>query len=160
MHYYIDGYNWLFRIPKNRQSLEERRRIFIQEIHKLVLDHPSLVTLVFDSADPSKEVSSKGNFKSLEIIFTPKKQTADEYIENAVELSKKPQNITVVTLDRQLQEKCRIRGARVLTMEEFYLLFAKKKRVQKEKSYFELPAQTARLLRIFEKKWLDDLSDD
>ena len=152
MHYYIDGYNWLFRIPKNRQSLEERRRIFIQEIHKLVLDHPSLVTLVFDSADPSKELSSKGNFKSLEIIFTPKKQTADEYIENAVELSKKPKNITVVTLDR--------RGARVLTMEEFYLLFAKKKKVQKEKSYFELPAQTARLLRIFEKKWLDDLSDE
>ena len=71
MHYYIDGYNWLFRTPKTPESLEIRRRAFIHAIHELVLDRNCLVTLVFDSSDPSRDISSKGNYRSLEIVFTP-----------------------------------------------------------------------------------------
>ena len=160
MHYYIDGYNWLFRTPKTPESLEIRRRAFIHAIHELVLDRNCLVTLVFDSSDPSRDISSKGNYRSLEIVFTPKKQTADQYIEQAVESAQQPKNITVVTLDRELRDKCRLRGSQVLSMKEFQHLFSKKRKVSQEKQFQDIPSQTARLLKIFEKKLLDDLSHE
>lgn len=161
MHYYIDGYNWLFRIPKSRKSFEEKRREFIKSIHKLVEGRTCLVTIVFDSSDPSRDISSKGNYDFLEIVFTPKKQTADEYIESAVENAFRPRQITVVTLDRELQQKCLLRGANVATMEEFFDFFAKNKRSRKQTEpkivVEESKYNIARLLTIFEKRLFDDL---
>jgi len=163
MHYYIDGYNWLFRIPKSRKSFEEKRKEFIKSIHRLVEGRSCLVTIVFDSSDSSRDISSKGNYDFLEIVFTLKKQTADAYIENAVENALRPKQITVVTLDRELQQKCLLRGANVATMEEFFNLFTKNKKnrsqnepklVMKESKY-----NIARLLTIFEKRLFDDLLD-
>ncbi|MBM3207315.1 MAG: hypothetical protein FJZ57_01745 [Chlamydiae bacterium] len=165
MHYYIDGYNWLFRTPKSRKSFEEKRREFIKNIHTLVEGRTCLVTIVFDSSDPSRDLCSKGNYDFLEIVFTPKKQTADQYIESAVENATKPRLITVVTLDRELQQKCMLRGANIVTMEEFFDIFTKNKNKSRKKkddtkeSFQETRYNIARLLTIFEKRLFDDIFD-
>jgi len=165
MHYYIDGYNWLFRTPKAPLSFEEKRRQFIKDIYDLVGESSCLVTIVFDSSDPTRTLSSKGNYKSLEIVYTQKKQTADQYIEEAVEYASKPHNLTVITLDRELREKCILKGASALSMKEFFVIFEKKnakvkpgkQEVAFKKMMKESPSQIARLLVLFEKKLLDDL---
>ena len=157
MHYYIDGYNWLFRTPKSKLSFEERRREFVKEIYELVKDSSSLITLVFDSSDPSRDLYSKGNFKTLEIVFTPKKQTADEYIIESVGRAKHPHTIYVVTLDRELKDKCRLLGASVLSMKEFFMQFSKSSpKKETKKIYFDSKSQLERLLAIFEKRLKED----
>lgn len=141
----------------------------MKDLHELVCDTSCLITVVFDSSDPTRDLSSKGNFKSLEIVFTPKRQTADEYIIEALDYAKRPRGITVVTLDRELADKCMLRGASVLSMKEFFSLFTKKKnksaqpKGQEEalkKLIKESPSQITRLLALFEKKLLDDVLED
>ncbi|NDD58866.1 MAG: hypothetical protein EBZ47_06405 [Chlamydiae bacterium] len=162
MHYLIDGYNGLFRTPKSKLSLEEKRRWFIQHIDNLVKNRSCLVTIVFDSSDPSRDLYSRGHFGSLEIIFTPKRQTADECIETLVEQAKRPSHITVVTMDRQLREKCMLRGACVLNIEQFVDHFQKKQKTTRSNASSSKPlwqessSQVNRLLAIFEKKLSDD----
>lgn len=166
MHYYIDGYNWLFRTPKTKLSFEDKRRQFVQDLHDLVERSTCLITVVFDSSDPTRDLSTRGHYKALEIVFTPKMQTADNYILEAVQNAKKPQNISVVTLDRELQERCRMEGANILTFKEFFEIFNKKKTSADkllEESYKKMvkesPRELSRLLMIFEKKLLEDLLD-
>lgn len=141
----------------------------MKDLHELVKDTSCLITVVFDSSDPTRDHSSKGNFKSLEIVFTPKKQTADEYIIEALDYSRNPRNVTVVTLDRELADKCMLRGAAVLSMKEFFTLFTKKKSKKSseknqeqafKKLMKESPSQVTRLLTLFEKRLLDDLMKD
>lgn len=166
MHYYIDGYNWLFRTPKTKLSFEDKRRQFVQDLHDLVERSTCLITVVFDSSDPTRDLSTRGHYKALEIVYTPKKQTADNYIHEAVQNAKKPQNIAVVTLDRELQQKCRIEGACVLTFKEFFALFSKKKNSTDKlledsfkKIVKESPRELSRLLMIFEKRLLEEWLD-
>ena len=165
MHYLIDGYNWLLRTPKSSHSLEQKRRLFLEEISLLTKDTACSVTIVFDSSDASRDLYSRGHFKDLEIIFTPKKQTADEYIESFVEEAKSPHKITVVTRDRELKEKCLVRGASVVSTKDFFSRFSKRKGNLKEKEESlrnllkESPSQMARLIAIFEKKLIEDMLD-
>jgi hypothetical protein len=166
MHYYIDGYNWLFRTPKTNLSFEEKRRKFIADIQDLVSESSCVVTIVFDSSDPTRTMSTRGHYQSLEIVYTPKMQTADQYIEEVVESAQHPGHLTVITMDRELKNKCLLRGASVLNMKEFFDIFAKKKnnvRTSHEDSFKKIlkesPSQIARLLAVFEKKLLDDILD-
>jgi predicted RNA-binding protein with PIN domain len=161
MHYLIDGYNWLLRCPpKSHLSLEQKRRIFLEEIHYLTKGSSCLVTVVFDSSDPSRDLYSRGHFKDIEVIFTPKRQTADEYIEASVESAKYPHEVTVVTRDRELKDKCLIRGAAVISTTTFFSQFTKKKS-QKGKDSTKTPLRESnfhkeRLLAIFEKELKGD----
>ena len=164
MHYLIDGYNWLFRCPKSSHTLEQKRRLFLEQIALLTQASSHLITIVFDSSDESRDLYSKGHFRDLEIIFTPKHQTADGYIESYVEMAKKPRQITVVTFDRELSQKCRIRGASVISTGEFFSLFTKDKNLKKKEESLkkilkESPSQMARLLAIFEKRVIEDILD-
>ena len=153
MHYYIDGYNWLFRSFRSKKTLEEKRRQFLKDLTLLLQGKRCEITVVFDSSDPYSYTDSRGNFQFLEIIFTKNTQTADEYIELTIENAKNPKKITVVTLDRQLQQKCLLRGAHVLTILEFFNLFTPKKSYScLDKQLEDSPYHFKRLLQEFEKK--------
>ena len=156
MHYYIDGYNWLFQTVKPSTAFEGKRRDFIEAISMLTKDLSADVTIVFDSSDPTRDLYTRSHFQDIEIIYTPKGQTADAYIEDAVALKAVLGPVAVVTLDRNLQDKCRALGATILTMKAFYSLCAKKKDKKIKKSAApaaaESPQQIARLMKIFEER--------
>lgn len=155
MHYYIDGYNFLFRVSKKKLPLEKKRDLILitlnEELEKLRLN----TTVVFDSSDGLRDHASRGHLAALEIVYTTKNESADEYIFKAIENAPSPQNETVVTSDRALASKCKYLGAKILSIDQF-LTFIKKKKAQKKslspiKAFRDSEKEIARLLKIFEQ---------
>lgn len=156
MHYFIDGYNFLFRISQKKTSLEKQRDLTLhalnEEIEKLRLN----VTIVFDSSEKLRDAASRGHLDALEVIYTTKQQTADDYIYKAIEDALQPQTETVVTSDRELAGKCKQLGAKILSIEQFITFIAKKKlqkkRLSPRKEFRDSDKEMERLQKIFEGK--------
>lgn len=118
MHYYIDGYNILFRILKAVDEVRKQREDLTLELEKKISLLGLDVTLVFDSYYQEGE-STKSHFKSLEIIFTAHHETADEFILHEIKTSKSPSEHIVVTSDKQLARLCKLCLAQTQSVEEF-----------------------------------------
>lgn len=125
MHYYIDGYNLLFRILHAGDNLQKQRRELIEDLeakcHFLELD----ATLVFDSHYQPDD-GSRSHYNNLEICFTALNQTADEFILQALKESSHPAQETVVTSDSHLAWRCRRYLAKTERVEEFMLWLDKR----------------------------------
>lgn len=165
MHYLVDAYNLLFRSLKKRGPLEKIRQKLILEVNEIVSQLNLQVTLVFDGADEHLPHFSRGHFDTLQIVYTSKNKTADEYISEEVGLSKTPTSITVVTNDRELAHRCKMYRAKIQTIDQF-LAFLMKKKAKKKKlptkparTFHDSDPEIARLLTIFEKKVLEDLKN-
>jgi predicted RNA-binding protein with PIN domain len=162
MHYLVDAYNLLFRSLKKRGPLEKIRQKLIAELNEAISQLNLQVTLVFDGAEENLPHPSRGHFDAIELIYTSKKQTADEYIANEVALSRTPAQITVVTNDRELAARCRLQRAKIQTIDQFLSFLTKKKLKKKklasnrERAFRDSDPEIARLLQIFEKKLLNE----
>lgn len=163
MHYLVDAYNLLFRTLKKRGSLEKTRQTLIEELNEMVTEFNLHVTLVFDGAEEHLPLPTRGHYDAIELVYTPKNQTADEYIYEEVSLSRTPAQITVVTSDRELSGRCHQHRAKTLTIDEFLQLLSKKKFKKKrlsishDRPFRDSDPEIARLLQIFEKKLLEEL---
>ena len=180
MHYFIDGYNLMFRRLKAGTDLQSQRAYIIKELDEsaslLELD----LTIVFD-AQYQYGMGSRSHFHSLEICFTDGGETADEYILKALKRVAKPQQETVVTSDKKLAASVRRRAAKTETVEQFMSWLAKrhqnKERRLKENHSQPIIIQTAlspkkepsnlkyesdmeRWLRIFEERFELGLNAD
>ncbi len=162
MHYLVDAYNLLFRALKKRKSLENSRQQMIEEINSAASALNLQITLVFDGADEHQSYPTRGHFDRLELVYTSKNKTADEYISDEVIHAKNPAEITVVTNDRELATRCKDHRAKIQTIDGFigYLSKkrAKKKRLSpsKERVFNESTSEFIRLLTIFEKKFNEE----
>lgn len=118
MHYYIDGYNLLFRKVKAGENLSTQRQALITELNYkaslLGLD----VTLVFD-AQYQPDDETRSHFNALEIRFSAKGETADQLILNELKRCKNPAQNTVVTSDKKLAWYARCRLAKTESIEDF-----------------------------------------
>jgi predicted RNA-binding protein with PIN domain len=165
MHYLVDAYNLLFRSLKKRGPLENTRQKLISELNEVVSQLNMQVTLVFDGADEHLPHSTRGHFDALQIVYTPKSKTADEYISEEVAISKAPASITVVTNDRELAHRCKAYRAKIQTIDQFLAFLMKKKAKKKKlssnsaKAFRDSDPEIARLLTIFEKKVLENLKN-
>lgn len=135
MHYYIDGYNLLFRIfgPKDYQLRAQREKLIDtlrEKVHFLNLN----VTLVFDSHYFEGD-ATRSNLENLAIVFTSQGETADEYILAQLEEASHLRQEIVVTSDRQLGAMARHCGAKTELVEEFmhwvHSRFKKRRQQQK-----------------------------
>lgn len=165
MHYLIDGYNLLFRTQKGRGSLEKRRQLMIQELNACACLWNLYITLVFDGAEAGNTHFTRSHYDALELIYTPKNQTADQYMIHAVSESAGPEKITIVTNDRDLAQHCRLFGAKKMGIDEFLSLLVKKKMKKKTKAsaprnFYTSTSEFERLLRIFEKKLQEELENE
>lgn len=154
----IDGYNFLFRIAKSRVEFKTNRVQFIESLNDAVSALRINTIVVFDSADPSSRLPTRGHFDALEIIYTTKELSADDYILEKVHTCKHPEHITVVTSDRDLAASCKALKAKTLTVEAFLSFLVKKKERVRKKT--EKPCrirdsdkEITRLLLIFEKRF-------
>ncbi len=165
MQYLVDAYNLLFRSTKKRGPLEQTRQQLIEELNEAVSKLNLQVILVFDGADKHFSHASRGHFNAVEVIYTPQGQTADEYISEEVIQSLKPAQITVVTNDRELAHRCKAHRAKILTLDQF-ISFLMKKKIKKRKTsssarnFRDSEIELNRLLLIFEKKMLEDLTKE
>lgn len=160
MHYLVDAYNLLFLSGKKQSSLEKGRQSLIQQLNEIISQINLTVTLVFDGAGERIALPTRSHFDTIEIIYTTKGQTADEYISDEVFHAKKPSQLTIVTNDRELAARCRNFRAKTLTIDEFFQFLLKKRKTKKTTKYAhsfrESDKEIERLLKIFEKKLLDD----
>lgn len=164
MRYLIDGYNLLFRTSKPGKALEKKRDQLIEELNQIVSDFHLKATIIFDGSHPGTSHAMRHHFDAIEIIYTFEKLSADEYIIEEVESSKHPHQFIVITSDRGLATTCKNLGAKTQSIEEFLTSLKKKKSKVKQKTkelHSEIAFQDSnkeitRLLKIFEKKLLDD----
>lgn len=153
MYYYVDGYNLLFNFLEPKQNLKALRGQVVLYLQKRFASLHLEGMLVFDGAHRRDEESGLSYPSPLIVAYSPKGQTADEYILEQVEQSKRPQNLTVVTNDRSLILHAKSMGAHALLNAEFIQKLKKKKkkgRVIKEPQ--ETEQQIERLRKIFEKR--------
>jgi predicted RNA-binding protein with PIN domain len=160
MRYLVDAYNLLFRTLKKQRSLEKSRQQMIEELNGAISYLNLQVTLVFDGAEEHLSHSSRRHYDAIELVYTSKGKTADEYISEEVIHARSASQITVVTNDRELSMRCRSHRAKILTIDEFIGFILKKKsrkkRTSKPKRDFkDSSSELARLLIIFEKKLLE-----
>jgi uncharacterized protein len=166
MHYLIDGYNLLFRLPKTKGSLENKRLLLIEELNDAISKLHLQATVVFDASD-ERSFSTRSHYDAIEIVYTTKKISADAYILNHVEESRKPGGLCVVSSDSELIRKSKALGSKTMQLKEFLAMIQKKqvklKRKSRPAAFFECKdssKEIARLLMIFEKKLLEDLTKD
>jgi predicted RNA-binding protein with PIN domain len=157
VHYYIDGYNFLFRLSKKHFPLEKKRQEILIILNRLFKALKLKATIVFDSSDQSREYASRSHFDFLEVVYTTKNQSADDYILQEIHGCEFPKQKMVVSSDRELTGRCKQKGANVLSIEEFIEFIVKKKGKQKKSSSAQGIFQTSeeelnRLLTIFEDR--------
>ncbi len=155
MHYYVDGYNLLFRISKEKMPLQRKREILLSALASFNLN----LTVVFDSDQMKYGLHDRGHWQDIEIVYTEKGQTADTYILQEIALSNTPQRETVITSDRQLAKHCQHCGARTQTIENFLDRMAKrqaKTHTRAPPAFKDSDREIARLLKIFESRLTGD----
>lgn len=159
MYYLIDGYNFLFSLLDSKHSLASQRQKIILFIKKQFSIFELSGSLIFDGARCREEESGISYPSPLEVVYTPKRQTADNYIIEKIEGGKKQDQFTVVTNDRGLIANCRPLGAKIISNTEF-LAWLQKKTKKKNKvakiSIVETKQNLDRLLKAFEEKLKED----
>jgi len=133
MHYFVDGYNLLFHLSDDPQSLEYERNQLIEALNFSARKFHLQITVIFDAI--SQGEFSRSHFHELEIIFTSKGESADEYILDALNYTNSPRNITVVTSDKGLARLSRNLGAQTKSIESFIKWLNKKESKQKKEIY-------------------------
>lgn len=118
MHYYIDGYNLMFRVLRAGDNLQQQRESIIQDLSRKIQSVGLNATLVFDAQYQSGE-SVRSHIKNLEIYFTDQGESADEFILKQLRLDKHPQNHIVVTSDKKLAWLARRKGSQTESVEDF-----------------------------------------
>lgn len=118
MHYFIDGYNMLFRLLHGSEDLQSQRESFIYDLNKKISLLKLDVSIVFDSTFQIGG-RSRSHYDSVEILYSAEGETADEYILDEIKNTLHPQQETVVTSDKKLAWQVRNRLAHTETVEEF-----------------------------------------
>ena len=109
MHYLIDGYNFIFaKKDTDEKDLLSERKDLISLIAKAFAKSRDSITIVFDAKHQSLfNYASFEDFEKIEIVYSPKNETADDYILELIEYCKNPKEITVITSDNYLSSRCK-----------------------------------------------------
>lgn len=149
--FWIDGYNLLFYLDEVRH-LEKKREALLQELNELVDEAGVEVIIVFDGATDFK----KTRFQALDVIYTPKGMTADDYIIEDIEGKKKRgHHLSVVSNDKHLCRCAKLLNVKTLKLTQFFSLLIKKtrKRVLPPPPKTLIPdREMDRLAKIFEER--------
>ncbi len=160
MHYIIDGYNLLFKTGEKIHPLQNSRQNIIDILGDLAENLKFHLSIVFDSSIEESSLFPSSYQKSgLEVIYSPRGSSADDYIVELLTVTKTVKNTTVITSDRELSMKCKQEGAKTLKIEDFFDLLIKRQRALKNKTkehkpeYQETESNFNRLLKIFENRF-------
>jgi predicted RNA-binding protein with PIN domain len=152
MYYWVDGYNLIFSLIKSNASLKTQRSEVILSLKKLFAKRKIAGTLVFDGSHKRDEESGLSYPSPLIVAYTPKGQSADEYIVEQIKGSKEAKQMVVITNDKGLAAHVKSYGAKVQANGEFIEWLHKQRKAKKEKIPVDTQQNIDRLLKIFEEK--------
>jgi predicted RNA-binding protein with PIN domain len=154
MYFFIDGYNFLFSLVEEMPSLQRNRDQMVQWLCSQFSEMDLKGMLVFDGSHRREEQSGLTYHSALEIMFTPKGQSADAYILEALALVANPKSYFVVTNDRGLTRQAQAARASVQTSHSFLSWLTKHslKKQKKRAPRKESSAEIERLTKIFEER--------
>lgn len=132
MHYYIDGYNLLFRYIGDSEDLHKHRQQLVDELNQKFQQLKMHVTIVFDAQYQFGE-STRSHFQNVEILFSAYGETADDLILEKVKEASKPKEVIVVTSDKKLAWFARRCTAQTQSVEFFMNWLTKSSKSQKKK---------------------------
>jgi predicted RNA-binding protein with PIN domain len=145
MHYFIDGYNMLFRLLHDSDDLQSKRESIIYDLNKKISLVKLNVSVVFDATSQIGG-RSRSHYDQIEILFSAEGETADEYILDEIKNTLHPQQETVITSDKKLAWLVRNRSAHTESVEEFMLwlnrAYKNKLRQRKNGKQSSLPTLT------------------
>lgn len=118
MHYFIDGYNLIFRLLHEEEDLQSKREAIIHDLNQKISLLRIDASIVFDATSQLGD-GTRTHYDQLEILFTAEGETADEYIMEEIRNHPHPQQETVVTSDKRLAWRVRNRSAHTESVEEF-----------------------------------------
>ncbi len=152
--YILDGYNLLFTLTESDEPLVKQRQKIVVFLQKKFAKFKMDGILVFDGRVRNGEESGRSYSSPLEVIYTPKGQSADHFISERIESSQNPRQITVVTNDRGLIANVRSLGAKTIGNAPFieWLIHRKKGAPSREPEVADTKQNIERLLLIFEKR--------
>jgi len=159
MHYYVDGYNLLFKNAweHTATNLQEARSRLIQELDRHASTLHITLTIVFDAPFQSDELK-RGHFRSIEIIFTSKGQSADHYLIEHLQHRRSKTKVIVVTSDKPLARSVKSLGAAVVSVHDF--LKSLRKRSQNKLAKSKNPIQPPKVPPATPQKTLEPLQDE
>ncbi|NGX43245.1 MAG: hypothetical protein K940chlam7_01539 [Chlamydiae bacterium] len=138
MHYFIDGYNLMFRVLHVGDDLQSQREQIILDLNEKIQFLSLDVTIVFD-AQYQYGGGSRSHLQYLEICFTDEGETADDYIISAIKASSNPRAEIVITSDKKLAWRARRHLAKTEAVDAFL--------AQLNKRYRKIKQQKGELLK-------------
>jgi len=116
-------------------------------------------TIVFDGAHRRDEEYGLSYASPMEIAYTPKGQSADQYILELIELTKNKRDIVLVTNDQMLKRNAKAFGVKNLSVQAFlhWIETRKRKKKSQKPSMQESNLEMKRLLKIFEERFREIL---
>lgn len=122
----IDGYNFIFKIPRlegavERSSLEKAREELLSLLARYKLITNQDFTVVFDGREQKgyQPGPAEQLFQGIKVMFS-KATTADEDIISLIQVFPNPGEITVVTSDNSILRAARRSGCHTSPPDEFY----------------------------------------
>lgn len=158
MHFFIDGYNFLFQLSHDWHfDLRTQREAIIQAFSEKIEELKLSLTIVFDGAEMPRGDYTRGHWKNVEVVYTHEGLTADDYIIHQLEQVKHGKLYTVVTADRELMNKAKMLGAYAMDNKEFFQLLEHRKKKQIRRKSVDRPVMEtkdniARLEKIFQER--------
>lgn len=152
MIYVIDGYNLLFHLDPEANPLRRSREEILDLLAKV--SHLKL-EIVFDSdRDNALDIPSRTLLGNLDIVFSPRGQSADDWILEYLATRKRPKLYCLVTHDRELINGAKELGVKVMATSAFVKKLAPRKR-NFDKTNPLTPKETEELRTIFEQNFDD-----
>lgn len=161
MRYLIDGYNLFFKLQEEILPLEEKREEFIRLLDQVVGELNLQTLIIFDSHYMNSEhFASKKQLINIQVSFSPKNLSADEYLLELLEWESK--NTMLVTSDRELSKRGSFLGAKTLSIEGFVKFVLKKQKKNSPKGKPIMRESKANFERLHEafKKRLDGTDEE
>jgi predicted RNA-binding protein with PIN domain len=125
MHYtwlIIDGYNLMFQDTELESarsvSLESARERLLQQVAAIAPLLAERTTVVFDGTSRGRH-AEPASASGIEVLFSPKRYTADTIIERIAHSALQPENICVVTSDNLQRITVMSSGAQTMSCNEF-----------------------------------------
>lgn len=153
MLYLLDGYNLLFTLTESDHPFAQQRQKIIHFLQKRFASFKMTGVLVFDGRVRRGEESGRSYPSPLEVIYTSKEQSADQFIIEQIETSQNPRQVTVVTNDRGLIANVHPLGAKTIGNAKFIQwLVNRRKRPALKTEIADSKQNIERLITIFEKR--------
>lgn len=163
MRLLVDGYNLLFAssvfVPEGMApTLSNTRDALLDFLAETIT--PKLLTLttvVFDAAQAPPGLPKEMQHRGMRIVFSAKKSSADEVLEELLENAKQPKQLLVISSDHRIQRAARQKGARYVDSEQWLQEQAANRKSQKRESLEQKPdlpssVDAALWIEAFKKK--------